>query len=110
MLYHDLGFIFLFFCLFRAATTAYGGSQARGLIGATAASLHHSHSNFKSKPCLKPTAQRQIFNPLSEAKDRTHKLMVPSWIHFHCTMMGTPILFSTCLFFLSLPKHTSHLE
>ena len=35
----------LFFCLFafsRATPTAYGGSQARGLIGALAASLHHS--------------------------------------------------------------------
>ena len=33
---------FFFFCLFRAAPAAYGGSQARGRIGATAASLHHS--------------------------------------------------------------------
>ena len=31
--------------LSRAAPTAYGGSQARGQIGAVAASLHHSHSN-----------------------------------------------------------------
>ena len=40
-------FIYLFiFCLFafsRAAPVAYGGSQARGLIGAIAADLHHSH-------------------------------------------------------------------
>ena len=28
---------------------AYGSSQARGLIRATAASLHHSHSNARSK-------------------------------------------------------------
>ena len=27
---------------------AYGGSQARGLIGATAAGLRQSHSNTKS--------------------------------------------------------------
>ena len=38
--------------LFRAAPAAYGGSQARGQMGATAASLHHSHSNEGSKPCL----------------------------------------------------------
>ena len=39
-------FIFLFlFLLFRAAPAAYGGSQTRGLIGATAAGLHHSHSH-----------------------------------------------------------------
>ena len=45
------------FCLFRAAPTAYGGSQTRGQIGATTASRQHSHSNGGSKPCLKPTAQ-----------------------------------------------------
>ena len=31
-----------------ATPTAYGGSQARGLIGAVATSLHHSHSNARS--------------------------------------------------------------
>ena len=30
-------FLFFVFCLFRAAPVAYGGSQARGLIGAVAA-------------------------------------------------------------------------
>ena len=30
-------FLFFFFCLFRAAPTAYGGSQARCQMGATAA-------------------------------------------------------------------------
>jgi len=45
---------FSFFCflLFRAAPMAYGSSQARGLIGAAAAGLHHSHSNTRSEPCL----------------------------------------------------------
>ena len=41
---------FFFFCLFRAAPVACGGSQARGLIQATAAGLHQSHS-------LQPTSQ-----------------------------------------------------
>uniref|UniRef100_A0A8D1RAJ6 Magnesium transporter n=1 Tax=Sus scrofa TaxID=9823 RepID=A0A8D1RAJ6_PIG len=36
--------------------------------------------------------QCQILNPLSEARDRTHNLMVPSRIHFCCTLMGTPYL------------------
>ena len=36
---------------------AYGDSQARDLIGATAASLCHSHSNARSKPRLRPTPQ-----------------------------------------------------
>ena len=41
----DLSCVFVF-CLFRFA--AYGGSQARGPIGAVAAGLHHSHSNMGS--------------------------------------------------------------
>ena len=48
---------FLVFCLFRATPAAYGGSQARGPIGATAASLHHSHSHAGSEPHLPPTPQ-----------------------------------------------------
>ena len=39
------------------APTAYGDSQARGPPGATAAGLHHSHSNIRSKPSLQPTPQ-----------------------------------------------------
>ena len=39
---------FFFFCLFRATPTAYGGSQARGQIGAAATGLRHSHSNAGS--------------------------------------------------------------
>ena len=46
---------FVLFLLFRATPTAYGSSQARGLIGA--AGLHHSHSNARSEPCLQPTPQ-----------------------------------------------------
>ena len=33
--------------------------------------------------------QRQIPNPLSEARDQTHNLMVTGWIFFCCTTMGT---------------------
>ena len=50
-------YIFIYFCLFRAAPMAYGGSQARGLIGAVEASLHHSHSNAGSTVHLRPTPQ-----------------------------------------------------
>ena len=49
---------FFFFGLFafsRVTPTAYGGSQARGLIRAIAAGLHHSHSNVGSKLRLQPT-------------------------------------------------------
>ena len=53
-------FIYLFiylFLLFRAALVAYGGSQVRGLIGAVAAGLCHSHCNAGSEPRLRPTLQ-----------------------------------------------------
>ena len=69
---------------------AYAGFKTRGLIGATAASLTHSHSNSGSEPYLRPTPQLRIFNPLSEARDRTRNLMVLSRIHFCCTTKGTP--------------------
>ena len=45
------------FCLFLATPMAYGGSQARGRIGATAAGLPHSHSNTGSKLRLRHTLQ-----------------------------------------------------
>ena len=37
---------------------AYGGSQARGLIGAAAAGLRHSHGGARPEVCLWPTPQR----------------------------------------------------
>ena len=61
-----------------AAPSAYGGSQATGLIRAVAAGLHHS------------SWQRQILKPPTEARDRTCNLMVPSRIHFCCATTGTP--------------------
>ena len=39
---------------------AYGTAQARGLIRAIAASLHHSHSNVGSEPHLQPTPQLTV--------------------------------------------------
>ena len=50
--------LFLFFLSFLGPLpVAYGGSQARGPIGATAAGLCHSHSNVGSEPRLQPTPQ-----------------------------------------------------
>ena len=87
-------FILLSFCLFRATPMEYGGSQARGLVRATVASLCHSYSYARYKPCLRPTHhsswQRWILNPLSKARDRTHNLMVPSHISLRYAMTGTP--------------------
>ena len=47
----------LFVVFRRAAPAAYGGSQARGRFGATASSLHHSHSKAISEQHLPPTPQ-----------------------------------------------------
>ena len=47
----------VFFSLFRAAGATYGSSQAWGQIEATAAGLHHSHSNVGSELHLQPTPQ-----------------------------------------------------
>ena len=73
---------FFFFCIFAiswAALAAYGGSQARGLIGPLAAGLRHSHSNTGSEPHLQPTPQLVATldpEPTSKARDQTHNLRV----------------------------------
>ena len=50
-------FFFGLFAFSRAAPMAYGGSQARGRIGAVATGLRQSHSNMGSEPRLRPTPQ-----------------------------------------------------
>ena len=50
-------FTFFYFCFFRATPMAYENSQVRGGIRATAASLHHTHSNARSKLRFQPTPQ-----------------------------------------------------
>jgi len=54
---HKLLLFYFAFCHFRATPTAYGGSQAKGQIGAVATgySHSHSHSNMRSQPHLQPT-------------------------------------------------------
>ena len=47
----------------RAASAAYGGSQARGWMRAAASSLCHSHSNAGSEPRLRPTPQLMATTP-----------------------------------------------
>ena len=66
-------FFFFFFCLFafsRASSAAYGGSQARGLVGAVAAGLHHSHShsNAGSEPRLRLIPQLMAMPDLEPTK------------------------------------------
>ena len=66
---------------------AHGGSQARAPCHSTAmpdlSCVHDPHHS--SQQC-------QILNPLSEARDQTHKLMVTSRVHFRCAMTGTPVV------------------
>ena len=50
-------FFFNLFAISWAALLAYGGSQARGLIGAVATGLRHSYSNMGSEPRLQATPQ-----------------------------------------------------
>ena len=50
-------YIFWLFAFSRVAPTAYGGFQARGLIGAIATGLRQSQSNAGSEPHLQPTPQ-----------------------------------------------------
>ena len=66
-------FFFFFNLFFRFASSAHGGSQARGPNGDEAVGLCHSHSNAGSDLHLQPT-QCWIFDPLSEARDQTHIL------------------------------------
>ena len=48
-----------------------------------------------------------ILKPLSRAGDRTRNLMVPSWICFRCTTMGTPYKDSYFMTFSSLEEFIS---
>ena len=67
----------MIFFLFTATAAAYGGSQAGGQIGGAAAGLRQNHSHTRSEPHLRPTLelqQRQILNPLSQARDPTRIL------------------------------------
>ena len=85
-------FVCLFVLLFRAAPIAYGVSQARGQIGATAAGLCHSHSNTRTE-LHHSSWQHWIPKSLSEARDWTCTFVDTSWIRFHCATTGTPVLF-----------------
>ena len=90
-----IGMLFSFI-YFRAAPAAYGNSQARGRMRATAAGLHHSHShsNARDESHLYDSSQQcWIFNLLSKARDQTCILMDTSWVHYHWAMMGTPSFF-----------------
>ena len=88
------GYFFLPFFFFRATLVAYGGSQARGWMGAAAVSLHHSHSIIGSECiCNLHHSSHQCWIPsrLSKAIDGSSILMDTGQICFQCTTMGNPI-------------------
>ena len=92
-------YIYIFFCLFRATSVAYGASQARGQIRAAVA----SHSNAKSRPHMWPnhsSQQHWILNPLSKDRDQTFVLMDTVGLVNLWAMMGTPSLY---ILFFYLP-------
>ena len=67
---------------------AYGGSQAGGQIGAYASCWpmpepQQRQIRATSVIYAQLTAMQDL-NPLSEARDGTWNLMVPSQIRFHC--------------------------
>ena len=78
-------FFFFFFLVFLSFLglhpEAYGGSQARGLIGTIA---YTTATAMRDLSCIcdlcHSLGQRRILNPLSETWDWTRNLMVPSQI------------------------------
>ena len=86
--------LFFFFSVFRATPAAYGGSQAMGQIGATAAGPAPQPQQCRIQACVcnlhHSSQQRQTVYPLSKARDWTCNLMVPSWICLLCAMTGPP--------------------
>ena len=88
-----LCFYFCFCLLFRAIPTVYGGSQARGQIGAAAAVLchSHSHSHTGSELCLRPTPQLTAMPdpyPTEWSQDWTHTLIDTSWVRYPLSYSG----------------------
>ena len=89
-------FLFFFFCLFRVTPAAYGSSQARGWIRATAASLPAVIATSDLSCICNPhhsSRQCQILNPVNKARDLTQVLMHASRICYNWAMMRTPLFF-----------------
>ena len=65
----NTAFLFFFFLPFRAIPATYGGSHARGQIGATATATATGTQDLSHICNLHHSSRRQILNPLSEARD-----------------------------------------
>ena len=101
-------FVLFCFLLFRPAPSAYGSSQARSWIRATAAGLCHSHSNTGSEPHLWPTPQLMAMPGLwpTEQGQRSnlqpHGCLSDSFPLSH-SENSPEVFFSFLLFFINLP-------
>jgi len=92
----SFSFFFFFFAFSRTTPVAYGGSQAKDLIGAVAAGLHQSHSNAGFQ-----TASAAYTRAQSNARSLTHGVRpgikpAISWflVRFvnHWARSGTPYI------------------
>ena len=103
-------FIFYFFCLF-----VFSGPHPRLMevprLGVESKLQLPAYARASATPDPSHVCdldhsswQHWILNPLSEARNQTHNLMVPRRIRFCCAMTGTPFFkFFVCLFFRATP-------
>ena len=104
--------------LFRTSSIAYGSSQARGLIRATAAGLHQSHSSTGSDLCLQPTPQLtampdppptergQGWNPQPHGSQSDSLTTAPQWELLAWLLFTDFYIFIFCF----LEPHSWHME
>ena len=79
---------------FRAAPTAYGSSQTRGCWSYSCwPTPQPQQHRIQAASVTYSSWQGRILNPLSEARDWTLHLMVPSQIRFRCTTTGIPVFY-----------------
>ena len=85
----------------KAAPVAHGGSQAREselqLPTYTTATATPDQSHICD--LHRSSQQCQILNPMIETRDQTRNLTVPTRMHFHCAIKGTPMMPLYYLFF-----------
>ena len=94
-------FSFFSFLSFRAAPTAYGVSQARGLIRAVAAGLHHSSGNAGplthwSRPGIEPMSSWMLVGSLTSEPRRElqHFFLAWSMIVFQDPLLHLRLIFA----------------
>ena len=85
-------FVVVLFFFFLGLYPQHGGSQARGQIRASAAGLHHSHSNARSELSVTYTTAHGNAGSLthSGAKNRTRIFTDTSRVHYRWATTGTP--------------------